>query len=282
MKKMKKNILNAALLLCIFIFSACDKSSTSPSTPATAKCKPLTESSNFNGGVTYTYTYNTDGTLANINYPPYNMVINYSGTSLTNPARTTGLTDSLNTGYTGNIYTGLPTKATQFLTLDGITYRNYMIFNFSYDSKNRLVQVVESTPNNATDYEYQVTIAYNDNDNDNATSLKYETIVGTYSLTTINATGYDDKPSPYAAITNWHLFMHAAWNNYDPAPILQALSKNNPLGFNTTGDGVNASTISRTMAYTYNDKGFPVKRTNTNTNNSGSYSFDEVYTYQCE
>ena len=106
---MKKNILNAALLLCIFIFSACTKSSTSPSTPATGKCKPLTESSNFNVGLTYTYTYNTDGTLANIKYPPYNMVIKYTGTSLTYPARTTGFTDSSNTGYTGNIYTGSPT-----------------------------------------------------------------------------------------------------------------------------------------------------------------------------
>ena len=143
---MKKNILNAALLLCICIFSACDKSSTSPSTPATAKCKPLTESSNFNGGsVTYTYTYNTDGTIANIKYPPYNMVIKYNGTSLTYPARTSGFTDSSNTDYTGNIYTGSPTTATLFLTTDGITIRNYMIFNFSYDSKGRLAKVIQTT-----------------------------------------------------------------------------------------------------------------------------------------
>ena len=279
---MKKIFSLSVLVFFICGMSSCNKESNATTIPATAKCKPITESSFYNArNVTYTYSYNTDGTLANISYPPSNMAVNYAATSLTNPANyTPGLTDSLNTGYNANIYTGLPTKATQFLTLDGITYRNSMIFNFSYDSKNRLVQVVEFTPNNATDYEYQVTIAYNDNDN--VTALKYETIVGTYSLKTINATGYDDKPNPYAAIKNWQLFMHAAWNNYDPAPILVALSKNNPLGFNITGDGVNASTISRTMAYTYNENGFPIKRVNTNTNNSGSYSFDEIYTYQCE
>lgn len=272
---MKKNILNAALLLCICIFSACDKSSTSPSTPATAKCKPLIESSNFNGGnVTYTYTYNTDGTIANIKYPPYNMVIKYTGTSLTYPARTTGFTDSSNTGYTGNIYTGSPTTATQFVTIDGITIRNYMIFNFSYDSKNRLTKVIQTTPNVANDAEYQLTIIYNDQDN--VSQLKYESYNGPAFLVAINATGYDDKPSPYTGIKNWHLFMHAGWNNYDPAPIFEALSKNNPLGFN--GD----VSVTRAMAYTYNDNGYPIKRVNTNTNSSGTSTFEEIYTYQCE
>lgn len=273
---MKKKILNAALLLCIFIFSACDKSSTSPSTPATAKCKPLTESSNFNGGnITYTYTYNTDGTPANIKYPPYNMVIGYSGTSITHPASVrAGFTDSTNTGYTGNIYTGSATTATQSITLDGITYKNYKVFNFSYDLKNRLAKVIETTPNVANDVEYQLTIIYNDQDN--VSQLKYESYNGPAFLTVINATGYDDNPSPYTGIKNWHLFMHAAWNNYDPAPIFAALSKNNPLGFN--GD----ISPARTMAYTYNDKGYPAKRVNTNTNSSGTYTFEEIYTYQCE
>lgn len=269
------------LVYFIAVFTSCTKDSISNTTPTTAKCKPLTESSNFNAGnVTYTYSYNTDGTLANISYPPNNMAVNYNATLITYPSRTTTLTDSLNTAYDANIYTGLPTKATQFLTLDGITYRNYMVFTFSYDLKNRLAKVIETTPNVANDVEYQLTIIYNDQDN--VSQLKYESFNGPAFFIAINATGYDDKPSPYLGIKNWYLSMHASWNNYDPAPILEALSKNNLLGFNITGDGVNASTVSRTMAYTYNENGFPLIRTNTNKNNSGTYSFDETYTYQCK
>ena len=272
---MKKKILNPALLFCIFIFSACTKSSTSPSTPATGKCKPLTESSNLSGNnVTYTYTYNADGTLANIKYPPYNMVVTYNATSLTYPARNAALTDSSNTGYTGNIYTGSPTTATLFLTIDGITIRNYMIYTFSYDSKGRLIKVIETTPNIANDDEYQLTVTYNDQDN--VTQLKYENYTGTAYVANINATGYDDKPSPYSGIKNWPFLMHAGWSNYDPAPLFEALSKNNPLGYN--GD----VSVTRTMEYTYNDNGFPIKRVNTNKNSSGTYSFDETYTYQCK
>jgi hypothetical protein len=279
---MKKNILYASLLFSILIVCGCKKNSTSSTPPAaTAKCKPLTESSNLVGNnVTYTYTYNTDGTLANIKYPPYNMAIVYNATSITYPSGTAGLTDSSNTSYTGNVYTGSPATATVFLTIGAITYRNYMIYTFSYDSKSRLAKVIETTPNVATDAEYQLTIIYNDQDN--VSQLKYESYNGPSFLKVISATGYDDKPNPYGAIKNWHLFMHAAWNNYDPGPILEALSKNNPLGYNITGDGVNASTISRTMAYTYNNNGFPLKRVNTNTNNAGTYSFEEIYTYQCE
>lgn len=274
---MKKKILYTSLLLSILVVSGCDKSSSPPTSTTTAKCKPLTESSNFNGGnVTYTYTYNTDGTLANIKYPPYNFTVNgHDGTSLTYPATyTTGLTDSTNISYTGNIYTGSPTTGVEFLTIDGITIRYYHVYTFSYDSKNRLTKVITTTPNVANDLEGQLTIIYNDEDN--VTQLKYEAYTGTAYVLNINATGYDDKPSPYSCIKNWHFFMHVSWSNYDPGPIFEALSKNNPLGY----DG--ALGVSRTMAYTYNENGFPVKKVNTNTNSSGTYSFEEIYTYQCE
>ncbi len=246
---MKKVYPLLMLVYFIAIFTSCTKDNISNTTPTTAKCKPLTESINFNAGnVTYTYSYNTDGTLANISYPPNNMAVNYNAAFITYPARTTTLTNSLNTAYDANIYKGLPTKATQFLILDGITYRNYMVFTFSYDLKNRFAKIIETTPNVANDVEYQLTIIYNDQDN--VSQLKYESYNGPAFLVAINAMGYEDKPSPYSGIKNWHLSMHAGWNNYDPAPILEALSKNNLLGSNITGDGVNASTVSRTMAYT--------------------------------
>ena len=280
--KMKKILPLSTLVFFIVVFTSCKKDSSSTATPTTAKCKPLTESSNSNAvNVTYTYSYNTDGTLANISYAPVNMAVGYAGTSVTRPASVaTGLTDSLNTSYNANIFTGLPTEATQSLTLDGITQVDYWEYHFSYDTKSRLVQVIETTPHITGDAEYKLTIVYNDQDN--VSQLKYESYTGPVYTVVISSTGYDDKPNPYSGIKNWQLFMHAAWNNSDPAPILEALSKNNPLGFNITGDGVNASTISRTMEYTYNENGFPTKRTNTNTNISGSFSFDDIYSYQCE
>jgi len=278
---MKKFIRLFTQLLVAVLLTGCSKNNTTL-VPAAGKCKPLTEFSNFNASnVTYTYTYNADGTLAHISYPPVSMAVGYASTSITQPASVrTGLTDSLNTYYNANIFTGLPTEASQWITMDGITQSDYWNYKFSYDTKSRLIQVIESTPHVATDWEYKLSIFYNDQDN--VTSLKYESITGPNTATMISATGYDDKPGPYSAIKNWQLFTHAAWNNYDPAPLFEALSKNNPLGYNITGDGVNASTMSRTMAYTYNENGFPIKRTNTNTNNAGTYSFDEVYTYQCE
>jgi hypothetical protein len=263
--------------IAVLLLSACDKTNPAPvAPPATITCKPITESTNLNATpVTYIYSYNTDGTLAGISYPPLKMVVGYSSTSVTKPASVRpGLTDSSNTYYNANIYTGLPAEASQWITLDGITQADYWNYKFSYDAKSRLVQVIESTPHVNGDWEYKLTIVYNDQDN--VTSLKYESITGPNTVTVISATGYDDKPSPYSAIKNWHLFMHAAWNNYDPGPLFEALSKNNPLGYN--GD-VN---VTRTMTYIYNDKGFPTKRINTNKNSTATYSFDETYTYECK
>ena len=63
----------------------------------------------------------------------------------------------------------------------------------------------------------------------------------------------------------------------NPQTILTGLSKNNPLGYTSSCNN------NRTIAYTYNDKGFPLKRMNTNTNPTGStYYFEETYTYQCK
>lgn len=270
---MKKSIPFLALALFVLLLASCKKNSSS-SPAQTGKCKPLTEVTNFNNSnLTYTYSYSADGNLAAIKAPPANTVVTYSTTSTTSPATVrVGLTDSLNTYYNANIFTSLPSQARQWVTLDGVTYVDQWVFDFTYDAKSRLVKVNETTPHVTGDLEYLLTISYNDQDN--VTTLKYEATTGISGVTVITATGYDDKP-PYSAIKNWPLLMHAAWNNSDPAPLFEALSKNNPLGFTN-------SAITRTMVYTYNDNGFPIKRVNTNYNSSGSYSFDEIYTYQCE
>jgi hypothetical protein len=275
-----KIILFRLTALSALFFCACGKPAPAPTTPGTASCLPLTESTNFNAGyTTYTYSYNPDATLASVSYPPVNVAIGYSSTSLTKPASVrAGLTDSVNTYYNANIFTGLPTGASQWITLDGITQSDYWNYTFAYDAKSRLVQVLETTPHIATDWEYKLTIFYNDQDN--VTSLKYESTTGPNASTVITATGYDDKPSPYTGIKNWQLYMHAGWDNYDPGPIFEALSKNNLLGFDSSGDPDRI----RTITYTYNDKGFPLSRTNTNKklSDGSTYSFVETYTYQCQ
>lgn len=272
---MKKYIPFLILIFFVLLSVSCKKNSNS-STSQTGKCKPLIESSNLmSNNITYTYSYTADGNMATIKTPPSNTVVTYNATSATRPALIRiGLTDSVNTYYNANIFTGLPTEARQWITLDGTTQTDSYVYQFSYDAKSRLIQVNETTPHVTGDLEYKLTIAYNDQDN--VTSLKYENTTGPNGVTIVSATGYDDKPGPYSAIKNWPLLMHAAWNNSDPGPLFVALSKNNPLGY--SGD----VSITRTMAYTYNEKGYPVKRVNTNTNGSGSYSFDETYTYQCE
>ncbi|MEO6356489.1 MAG: hypothetical protein ABIU77_19305 [Ferruginibacter sp.] len=275
-----KIILFCLTVLSALFFCACGKPAPAATPPGTASCLPLTESTNFNAAyTTYTYSYNADGTLANISYPPVNLAIGYSSTSITQPATVrAGLTDSLNTYYNANIFTGLPTTASQWITMDGITQSDYWNYTFAYDGKSRLVQVMETTPHIATDWEYKLTIFYNEKDN--VTSLKYESITGPNASTVITATGYDDKPSPYSGIKNWQLYMHAGWNNYDPGPIFEALSKNNLLGFNNSGDPDRI----RTITYTYNDNGFPLTRTNTNKklSDGSTYSYTETYTYQCK
>lgn len=273
---MKKVFALFGLLFFIGGLAGCKKSSTSIPVN-TAKCKPLTKFTNFNAtNSTYTYSYSADGNLASLLSSPSTTAIGSSSTSITRPASVrVGLTDSLNTYYDANIFTSLPTVARQSITLDGITQVDHWLFKFSYDAKSRLVEVIENTPHVTGDDEYMLTISYNDQDN--VTSLKYESFTGPRTATVISATGYDDKPGPYSSIKNWPLFMFTPWNNSDPGPLFEALSKNNPLGYSYPSIG-----FTRTMAYTYNENGFPLKRVNTNTNNSGSYSYDEIYTYQCK
>ena len=176
--------------------------------------------------------------------------------------------------YEGSIFNALPVKLHVSITEQGITRTDIFTYFFFYDNKDRLIKIGEQTDHVIGDYEYDLSIFYDERDN--VTALKYEFTTGPGTVTTIAANGYDDKPNPFAGVKGWPFLMHAAWDNYDPEPLFTALSKNNPLGF-TMPDG-----LKRTMNYTYNDKGFPLKRINTNTNASGIYSFEETFDYQCQ
>ena len=276
---MKQIFSPSFLVLLLLLAASCGKDKpAAPATPNTS-CKPTGFSSNEGGNFTSdVFTYGADGNVSMIKHYLQNVLrtterVSANATSTTQPATVrAGLTDSFNVYYDADIFSHLPASARVWITLDGITQVDYKYYAYLYDSKNRLVKVKESTPHILTDYEYDLQIAYNDQDN--VTALTFVSTTGPAGTTTIQATGYDNKPNPYSGIKNWSFIMQKDWTNYDPGPVMTALSKNNPTGYTYNG-------YTRTSVFTYNDKGFPVTIVHTNSTLSGSASFTENYTYLC-
>jgi YD repeat-containing protein len=186
---------------------------------------------------------------------------------------------SVATVYDGNIFTSKPTKANVSITEGAIEQRNFYTFFFFYDAKGRLETVGEQTDYVSGDFEWDLHITYDDNDN--VTQLQYEFTTGPRDpIPPVVASGYDKNPTPYSGVNGWKFLLNnSSWNNYDPAPILVALSQNNPLGY-TTGEGANKWT--RTMSYTYNEQGFPVECVNTNVSAQGETGFRQTFAYTCK
>ncbi len=277
--KMKKIITLFTLLILVTLFSSCKKSGTTKSPVVHAACKPIKESTTLSGNnATYEYSYNAEGKITTIKKFSGRALVDSTvagnSTMVSYYISSSGFDMIQTTVYKGSL-DGMPTEAQVALQEGAVTHTDVWHYFFFYDTKNRLVKVGEQTDNVIGDYEYDLSIFYDDKDN--VTSLKYEFTTGPNIITTIAATGYDDKPNPFAGIKNWYFLMHAAWDNYDPEPIFTALSKNNPLGY-TLPDG-----FKRTRAFTYNDNGFSTKRINTNINASrDTYSFEETFDYECK
>jgi hypothetical protein len=276
---MKRNLLFVIVLSNVLFYSC--KKNTSPVSTVTAKCKPASEYTNLSGNAaTYEYTYGTDGNIASLkkyigggyHVLADSLLVYYDHTIRVTPGTTTGSFNKVNTVFNANIFTGSPTRADISITLDGVEQRNYYTYSFSYDTKNRLVKIGEQTNTVINDLEYDLFIIYNDQNN--VSELRYEATTGPRTVTVIAATGYDNKRTPFSGIINWPMLMHAGWASSDSEPLFTALSKNNPLGFEIPG-------WKRTITYAYNNNGFPVTRFNTNTTNSGTYSFEENFNYQC-
>jgi hypothetical protein len=277
---MKQKSPSRFLILVLLAVAGCGKDKPPAPITSNAACQPVGFSSTEGGNFTSAaFSYGADGNIATIKYSLQNVLQNteqvvYNATSTTQPASVrAGLTDSFNVYYDADIFNHLPGSARVWITLDGITQVDYKLYAYVYDTKNRLIKVKESTPHITTDYEYDLLITYNDLDN--VTALNFVTTTGPAGTTTVLATGYDDKPTPYAGIKNWPFIMRKDWTNYDPGPILTALSKNNPTGYTFNG-------YTRSSVFTYSDKGFPVRIVHTNSTASASASFTENYTYQCK
>jgi len=139
--------------------------------------------------------------------------------------------------------------------------------------------VGEQTDFVTNDYEWDLDILYDDKNN--VTQLRYKWTTGPrdqITITTVSA--YDNKSTPYVGIKGWKFLGNFAWNNYDPEPVIIALSVNNPLDY-TLQPG-SANPWHRSMAYTYNENGFPVEKVNIDKNANGESTYKQTFTYKCQ
>jgi hypothetical protein len=273
-------------IVALSFITGCDKGTSAPPNPATsAKCTIKSEYTGLSGNErSFIYDYDANGNPSKVNvlYPNGSTAYTYEigsnsivikGSYLGKPTR------NITRYNVSDITLELPSRADVSVD-DGDTLRvNYYSYFFFYNSKKQLIKVGEQTNYVIGDNEYDLNIFYNAQGN--VTALQYEWTTGPNQVippVTVNA--YDDKPTPYSALKAMpFLLINYSWNNYDPEPILTALSKNNPLDY-SLGTGVNL--WKREMVYQYNPDGFPTVRKNTNKNVNGEYTFLQTFSYNCK
>jgi hypothetical protein len=277
-----KNQLTVCILFVALILNGCGpKSSPSPS-PTTAACR-VAKFSSSSGGVFSSSVpeYDNDGRLTNLKKYERNS-LQYSltlGEYIVETKWKNGSTDFIETVEFsgGGIFADqLPTKATIALTEGTTTRTEVNTYYFYYDSKSRLNKVKQETPRVVGDREYDLLISYNDQDN--VIAIEYVITTGTIPniRNIITASGYDDKPNPYSSLRTWKYLV--SWDyGYS---IFAQLSKNNPLGYTWPS----ANGFKQTSTYTYNDKDYPVIKTNTNSNNTGNppFTYTDTFDYVCQ
>jgi hypothetical protein len=272
------------LIVLLLLITACKKGGSAGPAPGTSDTCIITgETTTLLGNeASFTYEYNDKGFPSKITkYNKYNQ-LEFTHQILFDGVVHTAGTSTVTTSYDANLHT-LPIflyKSNVTIDLNGLTQVNFYTFFFFYDSKGRITKIGQQTNHVTNDHEWDLNITYNDQNN--VTMLQYEWTTGPRTpIAPIIVKAYDNKPTPYAGIRNYRFLMNNyAWDNYDPEPLLTALSANNPLDY-TMNTGT-PQEFKRTMTYTYNEKGFPVERLNTNKNVNGTYTFKQTFTYNCK
>ncbi len=252
----------------------------------TAKCVLTGETTTLLGNeASWTYEYNDKGIPVKITKRNrYDQIesttdISSSGTTILRDQNKIGTSYNYNNAQ-GDIFAGYPTSSDVSITIGTLEQRNYYHYTFGYDAKHRLTGVSEHTNTVTNDNEWDLTVSYDDHDN--VTGLRYEWSTGPRNeITIIKATAYDDKPTPYAGVKGWKFLSSFAWDNYDPEPILTALSAHNPVEF-TMGTTDHPNQEHRTITYTYNEKGFPLERANKHNNRGTESNWKQTFTYNCK
>ena len=281
---MKNDLKIKLFILILCVISSCDKDSTTNSNPTnspnptTASCFLKTVT---NTGYITSYEFDNKHNLSSVKGPTVDQINNVGSNTITFNYITSSLSlpGWRSVKYeASDITTQLPSKAFVSINDGQITTVNYETYFFFYDTKNQIIKVGQQTDNIVGDWEYDLDISYNEQGN--VTALQYKWTTGpNVILPPVIVTAYDDKPNPYAAIKGFP-FINANWNSSDPASVIIALSKNNPLNY-TFGSG--SDIFKRQMTYQYNENGFPIERKNVNKNGSSpDYTFFETFTYNCK
>lgn len=191
-----------------------------------------------------------------------------------------GFPTVLTTHYKSDYLRVSPASASVSFTYNNVTTTNANTFQYTYDYKGRMIEVIQHTPNTTADDEYKLTISYDDNDN--VTRLWYSLMTGSREeITIIDVVGYDDHPTPYTTVTGWKFLMsNFTWNNNDPLPVILALTKNNPGEYQVFHK--DKVSFSASFTYEYNDDGFPTRRDHINKNQDGEYRFATAFEYACQ
>jgi hypothetical protein len=212
------------------------------------------------------------------------------------------------TGGSGNIYDGNPEFMHELFTATNppSSYKRDSLFQFKYnDAKKHLTTVLITGSGSQDDkgfvlFRYELNFTYDASDNVTQVKIIYDwskkTVVYPsgesridYVQTSdelLNIT-YDDKPSPYAAISIYWKFVGGDFNGFSAynldkirfwAGRCAILSKNNPVKITGKLRNINDTTpkdINATITYQYNEKDLPV---NMSINSMGVNAF----TYNCK
>ncbi|MCR8557850.1 hypothetical protein KXD93_09370 [Mucilaginibacter sp. BJC16-A38] len=194
-------------------------------------------------------------------------------------------------GGSGNIYDGNPQFMHQLFTgsNSGTSIKTDSLYQFNYDdAKKHLTSVLIATNGSKgadgfTLFRYELNFTYDANDNVTQVKILYDYERKFYAPQTgetridyqqtsdelLNIT-YDDKPSPYTAISKYWKFIGEDFSGFIAYNLdklrfwigrCAILSKNNPVkitGKLITVGGQPAATINSTITYQYNEKNFPV------------------------
>ncbi|MFT3701746.1 MAG: hypothetical protein QM802_05225 [Agriterribacter sp.] len=289
--------------LLAFTISSCGKDPNDTTTPGDGSCVVIHSPSYF--GTTETLEYDSKRQLVKQSYEfnaaGYSTFVNTISAAQTSESYTHNGTLLKTTyvfgGGTGNLYDGMPDYMDQLTyqkNADGtelnIAQNKYLVFE--YDAKKRLTGITKPevlVSSNVADYYVRhyigTTLQLTYDDSDNVTQLNQSDIFqsGKYivndpsnsyfvfdsTLTTkINVT-YDKNPSPFSASLKYWKFVQNDWGlaiNSNWQAIITALSKNNPLTINYKVRQGNATDMTNTMTYNYNENGLPA----------------DNYTYNCK
>jgi hypothetical protein len=321
-KSFKKSTLAGLLMYgLLFTWYGCGKPTDNPNpNPASpAGCAIVSDVDQSLGSRLFEYDnkgYLTKMTGPNYYYGPFvetitsaNVVDTYPTQSVTSDG--THLSRVINTTYTfsggsGNLYDGNPEIMHQLFTASNppLSITKDTLFQFKYqDAKKHLTTVAlpgGGLPDNDGFTLSRIELNFTYDGNDNVTQVKIiynyyqvtrqpgdsHTDVKQVSDELLNIT-YDNKPSPYTAISKYWKFVGGDFNGFGAynldklrywAGRCAIMSKNNPVkitGKLRQAFGTPLLDINAKLTYEYNEKGFPVSMA---IDGSGVNAF----TYKCK